>query len=71
MPGKIVDSNAGEVSGRTAVWDRLAAGSSGTLYIEAEYMELPPGYLTKIIGVAAILIVGVAFLVILRARRKS
>lgn len=70
MPGKVVDSNADKVSGRTIVWDRLAAGSDGKLYIEAEYRELPAEYRGKIIGVAAVLLVGIALLAILRIRRK-
>ena len=71
MPGKIVDSNADEISGKKVVWDRLAAGPRGELYVEAEFLELPPGYTTKIKSAALILIVGVILLVVLRLRRRQ
>ena len=70
MPGKVVDSNAGVISGKKIVWDRLAAGRRGELYVEAEYLELPAGYTTKIVAAGAILIVGLLLVVAMRLKRR-
>ena len=70
MPGKVVDSNAEVISGKRVVWDRLAAGRRGGLYVEAEYLKLPAGYTTKIVIAGAILIVGLVLVVAMRLKRR-
>lgn len=71
MPGKVVDSNADQISGKKVVWDRLAAGSRGELYVEAEFLEFPEGFSAKIKIAALVLVVGVILFVVMRLRRRK
>lgn len=70
MPGKVVDSNAEQISGKKVIWDRLAAGPRGGLYVEAEFLELPEGYSTKVGASVLILVIGVILLIGMRLRRR-